>query len=84
MHAKGRVGQLKADLSVWQCGDKLRVDCANNLAFWLTLNTTTMEIEGRMVRVTFGGGPRFVAVKTASGYRVDSLTEPTFWLEINV
>lgn len=76
--AKGRVGVLKSDLSVSFTDGFLRVDCKNNLDFWLMLDPLTLSVKGRGMRFP----PKFLVQKLDRGFRIDDENNPSFWIEL--
>ena len=78
MSAKGRVGALKSALQVTYTDGYLRVDCKNNLDFWLLLDPETLHVKGRGLRYP----PKFAVQKLDKGFRIDDENNPSFWLEL--
>lgn len=91
----GRVGVKPAKLSVQNVDqDVIRIECENNVEFWLEFNTQTRQVTGRSVLLmTYG----FFYGSNKPSYRVNAYesplgtrfrilddTEPAFSVEVTV
>jgi hypothetical protein len=78
LQADGRVGPKKAKLVASVYGNEIRVDCMHNDAFWLKINTSTLEALGRGMTLK----PKFVVAQKQWGYTVNDANDPMFWLHV--
>ena len=87
---RGRVGLQPADLYARLVGDDIaRVDCANNMPFWLELDLVTGTLRGG--RHNFPGlhrgqfrveRRRGAGADAADAFRITHTACPQFWVEL--
>ena len=74
----GDVGTEEAALTSRPMGHRvIRVDCVNNLAFWVELNLDTLEVRGHM-----GSNSLRARCTTGGCIRVYNPSFPSYWLEV--
>ena len=95
MKLAGRVGMQPAKLACMQTPTGIRVDCQNNLEFWLELNMLTGTAKGRVPTELYmlssreafeAGGSRkpFVVRPHGAVTRVEHPACAEFWLDISM
>ena len=76
----GNVGTEHAALTSRPVGHRVvRVDCVNNLAFWVELDLDTLEVHGHM-----GSSSLRARHRTDGCIRVYNPSFPAYWLEIRM
>ena len=84
---EGRVGRRKvAELAACTYDGRLmRVDCRNNLEFWMEYDTETGDVRGRVPSDLSTARGAFVARRLRDGtLRFDHTGCPEFWLELRL